>query len=100
MSETTTHIDWRGITVAVNYVPNWPTERSNLGFAHLELSSVMPACEPLPVTETGYRSHFIEPEFIEEAGGPVAYALAWLDAVAASSGWQDTHSIGRQLSLF
>ena len=34
-----------------------------------------------PISETGYRSHFLNAQVFEEAGGPVAYAEAWLVAV-------------------
>jgi hypothetical protein len=38
------------------------------------LFAVQPPREPLPITETGYKSHFVAIEAIETAGGPVAYA--------------------------
>lgn len=35
-------------------------------------------CKPHPISETGYRSHFVHPQHIEEEGGPVAHVQAWL----------------------
>jgi len=54
----------------------------------------------LPVTETGYRSHFVPREEVEALGGPVAYARAWLDHAARSPAWAAHMAASRQLSLF
>jgi hypothetical protein len=37
---------------------------------HLQIEAVQPPREPLPITETGYKSHFVAIEAIEAAGGP------------------------------
>lgn len=50
---------------------------------------------PLPVTETGYRSHFMAKSTVADHGGAVAFAVAWLDHEAARTGWH-----GAQLTLF
>ena len=44
---------------------------------HLEIKSQN--CEPLPITETGYKSHFIAKCLIEEFGGPIAVSYTHLD---------------------
>lgn len=59
-----------------------------------------PERAPLPITETGYKSHFCDRREIEAAGGPVAYALAWLDMAADSKTWREACAARRQLSLF
>ena len=43
----------------------------------------------LPVTETGYRSHFIAAAELAAAGGPARYVLAWLDREARTKRWQE-----------
>jgi len=96
---TTTGIDWQGITLSVTYDP------ASFGggaytVAHLEIRSIAPAGAALPVTETGYRSHFLSPVYVEQAGGPAAYARAWLDREATSPKWQRHVTAARQLSLF
>ena len=96
---TITQIDWQGITLSVTYDP------ASFGggaytVAHLEILSIAPARAALPVTETGYRSHFLSPVYIEQAGGPLAYALAWLDRAAAAPEWRKRAIAARQLSLF
>ncbi|WP_235829803.1 hypothetical protein [Frigidibacter oleivorans] len=50
---------------------------------------------PLPVTETGYRSHCVPAGAVAEYGGAVVFVTAWLDHEAARDGWS-----GAQLSLF
>jgi len=50
---------------------------------------------PLPVTETGYRSHFMGKGNVAQHGGAVAFVTAWLDHEADRTGWR-----GAQLSLF
>ena len=69
-------IVWRGITIEVRYCADWsPSYREIYGYplAHLEIESVAPAKAPLPMTETGYRSHFSGAPLIDEEGGPVAF---------------------------
>lgn len=43
----------------------------------------------IPITETGYRSHFLPDGNVEEHGGPEAYVLAWLDHEADSAAWKN-----------
>jgi hypothetical protein len=92
------HIDWEGITLLVKWCPSWLGERSSHQIAHLEIYSA--DRQPLPITETGYRSHFIDKEAVEALGGPVAFTRAWLDEEAASPAWRKRVSTSRQLSLF
>lgn len=95
--------EWRGIAVSVAYEAAWlQTEPVRDGFttAHLQVESVRPERAPLPITETGYRSLFLAREEVDEAGGPVAYVLAWLDHAAADPKWQAAELRRGQLSLF
>ncbi|MBS0473081.1 MAG: hypothetical protein JSR60_18570 [Proteobacteria bacterium] len=88
---------WEGISIEVSYEPFY------LGMdfiAHLQLHAVSPEAVPLPMTETGYRSHFIDRSYIEAEGGPLAYALAWLEAEAAKPEWRARNEKARQLNLF
>ena len=61
---------------------------------------VRPKRASIPITETGYRSHFIDSEELSLAGGPVAFALARLDAEANSKEWQKREFVRRQGDLF
>ena len=68
-------IDWRGQPLTIRYCASWLGQDT----AHLEIIS--PDRKPHPISETGYRSHFLNALVFEEAGGPVAYTLSWLAAV-------------------
>ena len=52
------------------------------------------------MTETGYRSHFIGATVIDEEGGPLAFARAWLDQAADTPEWKAREAAARQFSLF
>lgn len=95
-------IVWRGITIEIDYEAAWLGSDTIGGMrvAHLQLRSVEPLRAPLPVTETGYRSHFINRDQIAELGGPVAYTESWLDQAAMSDAWRAYEQASRQLSLF
>ncbi|MFN4092161.1 MAG: hypothetical protein ACK4FG_04625 [Brevundimonas sp.] len=102
MTSSTTTIDWQGIALSVSYEPSYfgLGGTSDYAVAHLQVWAVKPKRAALPITETGYRSHFLHPSFVEEAGGPVAYIVAWLDAEAQTPEWQERTQERRQLSLF
>ena len=95
--------DWRGITIAVAYEADWLGSGklgSDLARAHLQIEAVKPERARLPITETGYLSHFIGRHVIESAGGPSAYMTAWLDEAAKDRRWIEAEDQARQLSLF
>jgi hypothetical protein len=91
--------DWRDIIIRIRHKPDW-SKAAGFRFDHLELESIAPPRAPLPITETGYRSHFTSPDVIAAEGGPVAFALAWLDAEARNPAWKKQVAARRQLSLF
>ena len=80
----------------------WLDEKrgSRHAVAHLEVRTITPEGVRLPITETGYRSHHLSPVYVDQAGGPVAYAVAWLDAEARKPEWRRYVEASRQLSLF
>ncbi|MCD1624339.1 hypothetical protein [Citromicrobium bathyomarinum] len=95
--ETQVHrFTWQGIEIEATYTPlKWNV------IAHLEIHSIDPDRAPLPITETGYRSHFHEPGTIEAHGGDVvAQMVAWLDEEAESKAWKSYVEASRQYSLF
>lgn len=99
---SSTIIDWQGITLSVTYEPTWlgRARSPDCAVAHLQVQTITPERSPLPITETGYRSHFVHPDDVAQLGGPVAYVRAWLDAEAAVPAWKTWLSASRQLSLF
>lgn len=92
---TVTRATWRGIGLEIRHCPTWSKAA---GIDHIEVFS--DECAPLPITDTGYRSHFIMPEHIAEVGTPVEYVMAWLDHEAQNKSWKLKEAAGRQLSLF
>jgi hypothetical protein len=93
--------DWNGILLEITYVPQWlPPGILGEDLAHLEVRSLYPTDAPLPITETGYRSHFIAASAIAAAGGPVAYVDVWLAAESDAPTWREREQASRQLALF
>jgi hypothetical protein len=94
-------LDWEGIALSVTYCPDWsPSFNKIYGspLAHLEIRSL--DGQPLPITETGYRSHFTNAGLIDAEGGPVEFARAWLDNEAQAPAWREASAKRRQFSLF
>ena len=90
---------WQGIPLSVSYCPSWSTSYGEIygyDLAHIEVRG---PC-PLPITETGYRSHFDRSDNIDAEGGPVAFVLAWLDSEAQGKAWKKAEVKTRQLTLF
>ena len=97
------HLHWNGIDIEIGYDPSWSPayfENYEEALAHLECRAVAPEKARLPITETGYRSHFTPASAIEDEGGPVAYLQAWLDHAAQSREWQGYLDAQRQPMLF
>ncbi len=94
---------WNGITIMVSYEADWmglAAKGLDYPSAHLELQVVEPKRAPLPVTDTGYRSEFLSSGLVEEAGGPKAFAEAWLDNMAGTKCWLIARAKWNQLDLF
>ena len=101
MSIENIKLTWNTISIDVNYNNDWSkAHREIMGFSmgHLEIQSKDKA--RLPITETGYRSHFIAATTIEEYGGPEKYVMDWLDEKSKTKAWRDYWRSSNQLSLF
>ena len=92
----TYRLTWQGIEIEATYTPlKWGV------IAHLEIHCIAPERARLPITETGYRSHFHQPGSMEGLGGDVvAQVTAWLDEEAAKPAWRAYVEAGRQGELF
>lgn len=96
-------LDWQGITLSVSFEPDWlgiGQYAYGAPLAHIEVRVIRPEKARLPITETGYRSHFVATHDVEDAGGAVAYVQAWLDHEAQKPEWKTFAMSQRQLSLF
>jgi hypothetical protein len=92
----THHITWQGIEIEAIYTPcKWGV------IAHLEIRSINPPDAPLPISKTGYLSHFHPCGTVEANGGDVvAQVTAWLDEAAAKPEWLRHLETSRQGELF
>ena len=88
----TLELTWQGIPVTVTHKPQWLKGP----YDHLELR----AADPLPVTETGYRSHFIHPEELALFDSVETFVTEWLDEYAKQKKWLDYRETSRQGELF
>ncbi len=70
--------------------------------AHIEVRSIHPTNAPLPITDTGYRSHFVAASAVVAAGGAVAYVDVWLEVDSDTPAWRKRERQGsaQQLALF
>ena len=98
----THHASWNGIQLAITWEPNWLSIGEELGWdtAHLQVEAIAPERAMLPITETGYRSHFTNAATVADMGGPVAFVRTWLDQEAASPAWRAQEAASRQFALF
>lgn len=96
----TIQTQWRETTIEITWKPEWSRIGEGLTFAHLEIRSVNPPKAPLPITATGYRSHFTDRADVMHYGDPEAYVMAWLDDAARSLKWREAEMSRRQLALF
>jgi hypothetical protein len=92
-------INWRGIDIEVTYERDW-LNIEGYSPCHLTLKALVPGHSPLPLTETGYKSHFTDPSLVDAAGGPVAYVVTELDEAAKCPEWIAYEADSRQLTLF
>ena len=94
------HKNWNGIEIEIRWIADYVSFDDGQSMAHLEVESVKPARAPLPITETGYRSYFINRNNVEHMGGPEAYVEAWIDEVSRTADWREAEAASRQLALF
>ena len=86
---------WNGIKIMVIHTPGYCKYAE---IDHIELHAENG--QKLPVTETGYRSHFLPESQVEPYGSALAYVQAWLDYEAMKPEWRAQELASRQLNLF
>jgi len=87
---------WRGIEMLATHSPNY----ISAGWSHIELRVVKPKGRPVPITDTGYLSHFLDEADLKAVGGAVAFFRAWLDREADSKAYRRALARWQQLDLF
>lgn len=84
-------IIWRGIHMEITHVNNYFS-----GMDHIEIRTK----DRIPITETGYKSHFFPSGGLGEFETAVDYVRAWLEHEAKSKAWKAQELASQQLSLF
>lgn len=95
LRKTSERFSWNGVTVSVRHQRDYISK----GWDHIELRVVAPKGAILPITATGYLSHFLTPAELKAAGGPVAFFKAWIEQEAKSKKWREADFRSRQLKL-
>lgn len=85
-------IEWQGITITITHRKTWPIN----SFSHIEVK----ANQRLPMTETGYKSHFMPNEALSEYDGVIDFVTQWLEATCKTKEWLAHVESLRQPSLF
>ena len=111
---TSTRGQWQHVAFRVRHTPDYLIK----GTDHLELLVIKPRCqgrasstqlqarassttrEALPITETGYLSHFVYGREVPNAKAALAFFLDWIAREAKSKRWQKADNKRRQLDLF
>lgn len=89
---------WNGIEFEIRWNPDHVALDDGNSMAHLEIESLDRS--PLPVTETGCRSHFVNEAEVSRFVGAEAYVDAWFASVMLTPQGRATLQAARQLSLF
>ena len=90
----TSQIVWCDIAVEITF----HSHRWKSDFDHVELR--IEVGRIIPVTETGYRSHFLPAGIVDEYDGHEGFVRAWLDHEAENSDWKKREAASRQMTLF
>lgn len=94
--KTVQRFTWRGIAMTATHTPNYVND----GWSHIELRVLRPKGIPVPITDTGYRSHFLDGDDVAAAGGAAAYFRTWLEREARSKAYLKALANWQQLDLF
>lgn len=93
------HIIWNQIPITIDYNPDYSKSyKEGYGYplAHIEVR----ANQPLPITDTGYKSQFIAEPLVKEFGDVREFVLAMLQQEAQSDRWKKWIVQNVQLDLF
>lgn len=87
-------LEWEGRLIRLSYTPRkWSVTD------HLEIR--VDGDQPIPITETGYRSHFFGPfEPALDAEDILTFVRDWIEDEARSEAWKALDAEARQMRLF
>ena len=84
-------IRWRGIPIKIMYQPNY---LSVSGQSHIDIY----CDQPLPITNTGYRSVFLPTREVPDLQSAVNHVFDLLDTKARETNWQPADQLSLRLS--
>jgi len=85
-------LQWSDFDISIKYALCWLSGP----MSHIELHCL----EPLPVTETGYKSIFLAKGILKDEDEVLSFVSTLLDEAAQSDAWQLHMADRRQLKLF
>lgn len=99
---STYEIEWQDPQAGMSVRIRIKHARNYLGMGqdHVEIESIAPSRAPLPITDTGYKSHFLPALDLVNAGGPVTFVTGWLNAEAKGKAWRAQSNAKAQGDLF
>jgi len=103
MDYVTQYFTWQNIKIAVRFHPNrFPVSNQENAdaMAHLEIKSMEPLNAPIPISETGYKSHFVPKDAILAYGTPLEFVKEWLNVQSQTKLWKAHLERSRQGVLF
>ena len=90
---------WQSIPIIIKYQPHY--SQAVLKIMGYQLAHVqIKAEEPLPITETGYRSIFLPNQIVQQMGGVVSYVNAVLDEASQSKKWKNITKTSASFAYF
>lgn len=91
-------LEIEGLTLEIRYSPK-PFASADI--EHFEIITLSPERAPHPLSETGYKSLFIHPEWTKQfQNNPRDFITFALEQAAKEPRWQDIKVGAQQLSLF
>lgn len=94
-------IEWRKVAITVRHCKDWSKGHFNINgtrMTHTEIINI--DNDPLPITSTGYKSHFMDSTHLDNYDGILDYVTQWLDHEAQSKQWKAYVVDKSQLKLF
>ena len=93
---------WREIQIELKVSAPYPYYRKIYGhdMCHIEVRSIEPERAPLPISDTGYRSIWLQEPLLDEFGGALSYVTEFLEHESKSKQWEQQPEAGRQYQLF
>ncbi len=87
---------WEHVRYRVRHTPDYIIK----GTDHVEVVVISPKKEPLPITETGYLSHFVTDGSCPGIDDAISFVTTWIEREAKTKRWQKLDQKRRQLDLF